>query len=119
MHKLEITRKNQKLKICSVIADKTDRSLISHGPLGMATFPVVGWEYPGRSLGISCQNSRIPDRRVEVMKYRSGNARAATRGGFAFQFLDRIPSVLYLYSLYNYLCISITFLGRFCFVQRD
>ncbi|XP_068978517.1 protein neuralized isoform X2 [Bombus flavifrons] len=79
MHKLEITYKNQKLKICSVIADETDRSLISHGPLGMATFRVVGWEYPGRSLGISCQNSRIPDHRVGVMKYRSGNARAATR----------------------------------------
>ncbi|KOX72842.1 Protein neuralized [Melipona quadrifasciata] len=51
----------------------------------MATFPLAGWECPGHGLGISCQNSRIPDRRVGVMKYRSGNARANMRGGFAFQ----------------------------------
>lgn len=47
---------------------------------------------PGCTLGISWQWSRIPGRQVGVMKYRSGNARATSRGGFAFQFLDRIPS---------------------------
>lgn len=74
----------------------------------MATFPF--WEHPGRSLGISCQNSCIPDRRVGVMKYRSGNARAATRGGFAFQFLDQIPSMFglcLLHSIHTFLSLSL------------
>lgn len=49
--------------------------------------------YPGNILALF---PHIPDRRVGVMKYRSGNARPASRGGFAFQFLDRIPSFPFL-----------------------
>lgn len=52
----------------------------------------------------SLASPRIPDRRVCIMKYRSGNARRALRGAFAFEFLDRISPSFSLRCAEELLC---------------